>query len=67
MSYNQFENTKRLMDACITLIDEASDRGLNMNKFRMELVSEYERTCFKELRAQCALFIALYDEMDTVP
>jgi len=67
VSYNQFENTKRLLDACIVLIDAASDRGLNMSKFKMELVSEYERTCFVELRTQCARFIELYDEMDTVP
>ena len=67
MDYNQFENTVRHLSACIGILDDAADRGLSFEKFKAKkLMTEYERDCFEKLREQCARFVQLYDEMDTI-
>ena len=68
MDYNQFENTARLLEACIGIVNDAVDNGIGFEKFKAKkLMTSYERDCFVKLRDQCTRFVELYDEMDTIP
>jgi len=67
MSYDQFETTMRHLEICINIVNEAVDKGINFEKFKAKLVTEYERDSFVKLRAHCIRFIEIYDEMDTIP
>lgn len=67
MMYNQFENTLRQLEICNTHIDNATDNGMSLDKFKATLLTSYERDSFVKLREHCARFVALYDEMDTIP
>jgi hypothetical protein len=64
--YNQFEDTVRLLEICITMVDGAADNGISVEKFQSKLSSKYERYCFVQLRDRCARFTELFDEMDTI-
>jgi hypothetical protein len=65
--YNQFEDTVRLLEICIGIVNDATDNGTSLEKFKAKLTTQYERSCFIELRKHCARFVELYDEMDTIP
>jgi hypothetical protein len=65
--YNHFEDTTRLLEICITIVNNAVDNGTSLEKFKAKLMTNYERDCFVKLRERCARFVELYDEMDTIP